>query len=138
MRGYVLQKYFNAPQKLYHHIVEGADYKPLICKGESCDKDILTEENIPLSLAGFCIDDTNTVHFVYGCKHCVADCCNHPYWAEISQIRYIEQMQVWNSIVEDVSISEGLVLSSDYFKDAFTLQHAMLQIQIPQGWGRWI
>ncbi|EPM6344232.1 TPA: restriction endonuclease [Vibrio parahaemolyticus] len=138
MRGFILQKYFDAPHELYHHVVESSDYQPLICMNEACNKDLLLKENIPMSMAGFGIDKDKTVHFIYGCKYCVSDYCTHPYWAEISQIRYIEQMQGWNSIVEEVSNTEQLSIASDFYKDAYDLQSAILQIQIPQGWGRWI
>ncbi|EPF2550300.1 restriction endonuclease [Vibrio cholerae] len=138
MRGYTLQKYFERPQELYHHVVEGIDYTPLTCMHEECDKDILSQERIPLSLAGFHVDENDTVHFLYGCKHCVADYCNHPYWAEIGQIRYIEQMQVWCSIVNDISNSSDLKISTDFYQYFSKLQQGILQIQIPQGWGRWL
>lgn len=138
MRGYTLQKYFGAPHQLYHHIVEGTEYQPLICMSDDCDKDILAQENIALSLAGFYVDDANKVYFLYGCKCCVGDYCNHPYWAEINQIRYIEEMQVWNSIVDEIPMSQGHIIDPNFYKDAFALQRAILQIQIPQGWGRWI
>lgn len=137
MPGFVLQKYFKRPQEMHFHLMKHSEYKPLICMGECCGKDILLKENIPWSLAGFYIDKENSVHFVYGCKACVADYCTHKYWAEISQIRYIEQMLVWRSIVDDVQ-NEGYCLASDFYKHWALLQEAILQIQIPQGWGRWI
>lgn len=136
MMGFVLQKYFQRPQELHHHLVENSDYKPLKCMKAGCTIDIISKENISFSLAGFCVDAEEIIHFIFGCKTCVADYCTHPYWAEIGQIRYIEQMLAWRSIV-DVVISENKP-APDFYKQWALLQEAILQIQVPQGWGRWI
>lgn len=137
MRGFTLQKYFKRPQEMHHHLVQEAQYKPLRCMNEECGKDLISNEQIPWSMAGFHVDDDKKIHFFYGCKKCVADYCNHPYWAEIGQIRYIEQMLVWRSIIDEIQ-DEDHCLSSDFYKHWALLQEAILQIQVPQGWGRWM
>lgn len=136
MMGFVLQKYFERPQEMHHHLVQGSGYKPLKCMKDGCDKDIISKERIPYSLAGFGIDDEDSIHFIYGCKSCLADYCTHPYWAEIGQIRYIEQMLTWRSIVDEVTSQNKP--APDFYKHWALLQEAILQIQVPQGWGRWI
>ncbi|MCK4866351.1 MAG: restriction endonuclease [Gammaproteobacteria bacterium] len=138
MRGYTLQKYFTRPQEMHHHVVQEAEYKPLICMHEDCGKDILQHENIPRSLVGFNIDKENTVHLLYGCKSCLANYCTHPCWAEIGQIRYIEQMLNWCSMIDELQSNDGARVSSDFYKHFALLQQAILQIQVPQGWGRWL
>lgn len=137
MRGFTLQKYFKRPQEMHNHLVQTIEYKPLICMHEECDKDLLENDQIPLSMAGFYIDEKESIHFIYGCKKCISDYCNYPYWTEISQARYIEQMLIWRSIVDDIQ-NEGYQTSSDFYKHWALFQEAILQIQIPQGWGRWI
>ena len=136
MMGFTLQKYFQRPQDIHHHVVQGCSYKPLKCMNDECGKDIISKERIPISLAGFCIDNEDLIHLIYGCKSCVGDYCSHPYWAEIGQIRYIEQMLVWRSIVDEVAIQNKP--ATDFYKHWALLQEAILQIQVPQGWGRWI
>ncbi|MDT7156661.1 restriction endonuclease [Citrobacter freundii] len=136
MRGFVLQKHFLRPQEMHHHLIEDIDYKPLKCMKEGCSRDILSKERIPYSLAGFGFDDENSIHLIYGCKECLANCCTHGYWAEISQIRYVEQMLIWRSIIDDVTSQNKP--ASDFYKHWALLQEAILQIQVPQGWGRWI
>ncbi|AEO48657.1 restriction endonuclease [Rhodospirillum rubrum] len=136
MVGFVLQKYFQRPQEIHHQVVCGGDYKPLKCMGEGCDKDIISKEQIPYSLVGFYIDNKNSIHFIYGCKICLADYCTSPYWAEIGQIRYIEEMLNWRSVVDKVTSQNEP--APDFYKHWALLQEAILQIQIPQGWGRWI
>ncbi|MDA3136837.1 hypothetical protein HG619_19395 [Pseudomonas syringae] len=129
-------KYFQRPQEMHHHLAEAGGYKPLQCMNDECGKDIISKERIPYSLAGFYIDNENSIHFLYGCKSCVADYCTHPYWAEIGQIRYIEQMLGWRSVVDEVAVQNKP--SADFYKHWALLQEAILQIQVPQGWGRWI
>jgi len=134
MPGFILQKYFSRPQELHHHLLQETKYKPLICMAEGCEKDILTKENIPYSMAGFHVDDNDIINLIYGCKCCIGDYANYPYWVEISQIQYIEQMLKWRCILDEIEIN----LSTDFYQHWAYLQEAMLQIQIPQGWGRWI
>ncbi|WP_186172337.1 restriction endonuclease [Burkholderia gladioli] len=136
MMGFTLQKYFQRPQELHHHLVHEGDYKPLKCMNDECEKDIISKKQIPYSLAGFFIDNENSIHFIYGCKSCLADYCTHPYWVEIGQARYIEQMLGWRSVVDEV-VSQNKP-SDDFYKHWALFQEAILQIQIPQGWGRWI
>jgi hypothetical protein len=137
MRGFTLQKYFSRPQEMHRHVVQEAEYKPLRCMNDKCGKDLLSNERIPWSMAGFHVDNENTIHFLYGCKECVANYCDHQYWAEIGQIRYIEQMLTWRSIIDKIQ-GEDTRLSSEFYKHWALLQEAILQIQVPQGWGRWI
>lgn len=136
MMGFTLQKYFRRPQETHHHMVQGCIYKPLKCMKEGCERDIIDKERIPLSLAGFCIDNEDFIHLVYGCKSCVSDYCLDPYWAEIGQIRYIEEMLTWRSIVDEMA--SQYKPATDFYMHWALLQEAILQIQVPQGWGRWI
>ena len=156
MMGFTLQKYFQRPQDILNHTVQSCGYKPLKCMKEGCEKDIISKENIPRSLAGFYIDDEGLTHLIYGCKSCVDEVygckscldevydfdsdisrvCPHYSWAEIEQIRYIEQMLNWRLIVDEVAIQNKP--AADFYKHWALLQEAILQIQVPQGWGRWI
>ena len=136
MRGFTLQKYFTRPQELHHQLLQETEYKPLTCMKDGCEKDIISQKNIPWSMTSFYIEG-DKIHLIYGCKSCVNDYANHQYWAEISQIRYIEQILKWRSIVDAIQ-TEDTQLSDEFYQDWALLQEAMLQIQIPQGWGRWI
>jgi hypothetical protein len=136
MRGFILQKYFSRPQELHHQLLQETEYKPLICMKEDCEKDIISQRNIPWSMTGF-HHEGNKIYLIYGCKHCVSDDVNYLYWAEISQIRYIEQMLNWRSVVDNIK-TENIELSEEFYEHWAYLQEAILQIQIPQGWGRWI
>lgn len=138
MHGFTLQKYFSRPQDMHYHSVQNAQYKPLICMNENCDKDILQHENIPWSLAGININEHNEVSLIYGCKNCLSHYCNYPYWAEISQIRYIEQMLIWLTIVDDIQSYDKFIINADFYENLNQLQQGILQIQVPQGWGGWI
>jgi len=138
MRGFTLQKYFPRPHEMHTHLVDGAEYKPLICMKEGCGKDILKHDHIPWSMAGFHVDESNTFHLLYGCKPCIADYCNHAYWTEIDQIRYIEQMLGWRSVIDELQRSENNKFSPEFYKIWSFLQEGILQIQVPQGWGRWV
>tara|TARA_R110000803_G_scaffold51536_5_gene106432 strand:+ start:8481 stop:9287 length:807 start_codon:yes stop_codon:yes gene_type:complete len=140
MRGDVLQKYFSRPQELHHHAVNYAGYKPLICMEPDCGNDILHKDNIAMSMVGFHIDRNNEINLIYGCKPCLEGLDNSPFWAEMTQIRYIEQMLLFRETI-DVDIPaahSGCVFSHDFYKYWALLQEGVLQIQIPQGWGQWI
>ncbi|NYG34246.1 restriction endonuclease [Sphaerotilus montanus] len=138
MQGYILQKYFKRPQEMGRNLLSHTDfeYKPLFCM--KCKLDILKKENVPRSLVGFYEDSEKIIHLIYGCKKCVNKYCNDPYWAEIGQIRYIEQMLSWREIVDEVVSRPEVKLSEDFYKYWAFLQEAILQIQVPQGWGRWL
>jgi len=134
MMGFVLQKYFSRPQDLHHHVVKHTEYKPLLCMGNKCNKDILEQKNISVSMAGFHLDEKE-LHLIYGCKHCVGDYINGE-WAEVGQIRYIEQLLGWRAEIDD-KFNDDYSPSKEFHEHWSLLQEAMLQIQIPQGWGRW-
>lgn len=135
MMGFVLQKYFDRPQDLHHHINCEAEYKALTCMADGCGKDILAMENISTSMASLVKSD-GFLHLVYGCKACVN---NLPdiYWAEISQIRYIEQLMGWRQIIDEI-LSDDIMPNADFYQCWASLQEGILQILAPPGWGRWL
>ena len=137
MMGFVLQKYFPHPHELHHNLnVDEIEYKPLICMNAECNKDLLTKENIHLSMASLVIIE-NELHLLFGCKHCI-NMYDDRYWAELTQIRYIEQLMGWRCCIDELLADNELIPSEDFYRNWSALQEAIIQILIPQGWGKWL
>lgn len=131
---HILQKY-GLPQGVKYMLhVDQSDYVPLDCV--RCGKDILADDNIPLSLATLILHD-NELHFAYGCKDCL-DGYYEPYgWVEISQALHHEQLWGWNSIVME-SINKGHTLAEDFYIKKIKFDYCIQQRIYPVGWGTWL
>lgn len=135
MMGFALQKYFERPQEISHHINESSKYKPLPCMGDGCKRDILERQYMPRSMASL-VKHEDELHLIYGCKRCVNDIPEIG-WAEITQIRYIEQLLGFRNLI-DGYIATGIKPSNNFYESWALLQEGMAQVLIPPGWGRWL
>lgn len=137
MRSFTLQKYFPEVHKLVHHSNSSQEeYKPLLCMGEGCEKDILDKDNIHLSMASL-VPHEGKLHMLYGCKQCI-NSLPDIYWAEITQIRHIEQLLGWRTYVDEMLNEDGLHQSDDFYESWAHLQEGITQVLVPPGWGRWL
>lgn len=158
MTGFTLQKYFEEPQHLYHHINKtGWEYFPLYCQNPNCDKDIISKENI-LSSRIQLVRVNNILELMYGCKSCLFDFGKSAreynshietykyldgnidiYWWEFQQIRYIEELTDLNNCIRlccDNLDFRGV--STSLYKSWAEVQSAILQVMIPIHWGKFI
>ena len=135
MMGFTLQKYFPRPHEITHHINEQSKYKPLRCMKPGCGNDIIEAGRMPRSMALLC-DQKKELHLIYGCKACINDTPEIG-WAEITQIRYIEQLLGFRDLI-DGYIEEGLEPSESFYKAWALLQEGVAQVLVPPGWGRWL
>lgn len=136
MRSFTLQKYFSEVHGLVHHInAHPEEYMPLICMEEGCGKDLLDKNNIQFSMTSLVPNDGN-LHMLYGCKDCI-NMYPDIYWAELTQIRHIEQLVGWRGCVEDL-LNDGNKPSEEFYKSWALLQAGITQVLVPPGWGRWL
>lgn len=155
MMGLVLAKYFKEPHKLYHHVNENMNYKPLPCLNCSCE-DIFSKGCLPLSMVTLYKKD-NELHFEYGCKSCIGDYPAIPflgeiskdiilktimnyeeaeiYWMELSQIRFFEEFFEMRDLI-DICL-EKLTPAQSFYKNFSKFHTALMQVMVPQGWGVW-
>jgi len=133
MKGFTLQKYFSRPHELYHHTIIETSYKPLNCM--KCNEDILTEKRMASSLAGFGFYN-DELCFIFGCKGCVGDKITED-WIELTQARYVEQLLNWGEVIDE-KLNSIPLLSMVQYKNVAHFYMRILQLQIPQGWGRWL
>lgn len=132
MMGFTLQKYFPRPQEIAHHINAFSVYKPLRCMRLECGRDILERNNMPRSMA-LLRQHKNELHLIYGCKKCV-NMIPEIGWAEITQIRYIEQLLKFRQLMDEY-IENGLEPTADFYKAWAHLQEGVAQVLVPPGWG---
>lgn len=138
MPSFILQKYFKNPQNLKHHINTEATYKKLICMEEDCNKDLLSKENIHLSLASLYYDEKDKMNLVYGCKICINKYLDDTWeWVELTQIRHIEQLISWRYLIDEKT-NNNKPIDNEFYKNWALLQEGMTQVMIPIGWGKWI
>lgn len=135
MMGFTLQKYFPRPHEITHHINWQSEYKPLRCMKPGCEKDIIELNRMPWSMALLC-EQKNELHLIYGCKACINDTPEIG-WAEITQIRYIEQLLGFRDLI-DGYIEKGLKPSEQFYEAWALLQEGVAQVLVPPGWGRWL
>lgn len=158
MTGYTLQKYFPEPHKLHHHVNKTDwDYFPLKCQNPKCNRDVISKENIVWSRVQL-LRINGVLELMYGCKFCLPDFGDSAivyngdidtlkyfdgnieiYWWEFSQIRYIEELISLNNLINICSVHPDFSgTSAHLYKSWSEVQSAMLQIQVPIHWGKWI
>lgn len=133
MMGCTLQKYFPRPQDISYHINDYSVYKPLQCM--KCEKDILQKGNMPTSMV-LLQKIENKLYLIYGCKKCV-NSIPEIGWAEITQIRYIEQLLGFRELI-DFYVENGNEPTAEFYKAWALFQEGVAQVLIPPGWGLWL
>lgn len=136
MQSFVLQKYFKNVHMLAHHKnAEDAEYKPLLCVRPGCGKDVLSKNNIHLSMAALAVQKKE-VDLLFGCKACLCE-VEEIGWAELTQIRHIEQLIGWRAYMDE-QFSRKYTRSKNFYQCWALLQEAITQVLVPPGWGRWL
>lgn len=129
---FILQKYgLPAPNSFYYMNVSPEEYQPLPCM--SCGRDILSDEMINLSMAGFMVDDQEKSHYIFGCKSCINMYCNS-YWLDHLQALYIEQLIGWDRCIQEY-VKENKYLDSTFWENYFIHRSALMQRLYPSHLG---
>ncbi|MFR2529635.1 MAG: hypothetical protein ACLS9F_18495 [Clostridium paraputrificum] len=126
-----LQKYGICNGLSYVLNVPKEEYKPLECV--SCKKDILSNSNINSSIVAI-YENGDKLSYLYGCKSCLP--MNEIAYAEISQVLHLEQLNGWNSFVDE--ILSGNDVDNDFYKNKNYFDNRILQKIYPQNLGTWI
>lgn len=131
----ILQSYGLYPHKYYINVDED-EYKPLKCM--LCGRDVLTDENIPKSLAGIVKRKDGTYDYAYGCKSCFFG-VNLKYGAhlEIEQALHVKLLQGWENMVDEWIDDNEIILSEDFHKNRNKFLNRVRQRQLPQTDGTW-
>lgn len=136
MQSFVLQKYFQEVHNLTHHTnSDSSEYKPLICLKTGCGKDVIAKENIHLSMA-LLAPKEGELDLLFGCKNCING-VHEIGWAELTQIRHIEQLIGWRAFIDD-RLNDEYKPSKNFYQCWALLQEAITQVLVPPGWGRWL
>lgn len=129
MNAWILQKY-GLPTfgKTFYLNVAENDYRPLPCM--NCSKDTLSDEMIPLSMAGFVELKDGTYSYVYGCKMCISNYCPDYYpWLDYLESLYIEMLIGWDRVVED--FTQKNKVSDDFYINYTKHRSALMQKLYP-------
>lgn len=131
MNAWVLQKY-GLPTfgKTFYLNVPEHEYHPLPCM--KCGRDTISDEMIPLSMAGFVNNTSGELEYIYGCKECFGNYCDN-YWIEYSQSLYIEQLISWDRFIQD--IAQHNKLSNNFYYNYFIYRSALMQRLYPSHLG---
>ncbi|HCG5509822.1 TPA: restriction endonuclease [Vibrio parahaemolyticus] len=129
----VLQKYALPNGVKFVNNVPLDQYIPLNCLG--CGKDILTDGMINWSMAMILLNNSNQLEFMYGCKKCMSN-YNNLGWVEVSQVLHQEELNSWNSMIEEL-VSKHPV-SSGFYRHKSNFDSRLLQRMYPSNWGRWL
>lgn len=120
----------------YYMNVSQDEYKPLKCM--YCEKDILTDENIPASLAGLAELKDGSIEFVYGCKTCWLKYKFYlGIFLEIEQALHVEQLLGWDNLIDDIINSNQVTLSQNFYENKNNFEKRVRQRQYPQNYGLW-
>lgn len=130
----ILQSFGLYPHKYYMNVSE-ADYKPLKCM--ICKKDILTDENIPNSLAGLALRNDGTYDYAYGCKPCFRQCSLYLTHLELEQALYVDQLQGWENLIDEWIEEDNLKLCAKFYNHRSKFLNRVRQRQFPQTEGTW-
>lgn len=131
MSCFILQKYgLPSPENFYYLNVSESEYQPLPCM--ACSKDILSDEMIRLSMAGFAQDDDGKLHYMFGCKSCISNYCDG-YWLDHLQALYIEQLIGWDRCIQDYQGYENL--HNSFWENYFKHRSALMQRLYPSHLG---
>lgn len=115
----VLQSFGLYPNKYYWNVTQ-SNYQPLKCI--VCGKDILTDENIPKSLAGVEECENGTYGFVYGCKRCLFHTNLYlNQFIEIEQSLHLKWLQEWERMIDQWIEKNNWELKNDFYKMRYFL-----------------
>lgn len=131
----ILQSFGLYPHKYYMN-VQDDEYKPLRCM--ICGKDILTDDNIPASLAGVAMCKDGKYDYVYGCKSCFINiqlyCEAH---LEIEQALHVQVLQGWEKLVDEWIENGNIEPNGNFYKHRVDFLNLVRQRQLPQTEGNW-
>jgi len=132
MPSCVLQKYGLPNQIKYVMNVSEYSYKALNCL--KCGLDILHEDNISSSMALVCLNDSDKLEYLYGCKRCIG---NIPElgWVEVNQSLHQEQLNGWIDFVNNYLQQKET--SSTFYKHKSEYESGIQQRMYPSNWGLW-
>jgi hypothetical protein len=111
------------------------EYKPLKCM--ICEKDILTDENIPNSVVGMARLTDDTYDYAYGCKPCFLRVPLKYTHLELEQALHVSHLLFWEEMIDEWIEEEDLVLCKDFYKNRNKFRNRVLQRQYPQTDGTW-
>lgn len=112
------------------------EYKPLKCV--CCGKDILTDQNIPNSIAGLAKCKDGKYEYVYGCKPCLARVKLYlDAFLELEQALHLKWLQGWENMIDEWIEEDGLELQEDFYKMRHQFIQGVRQRQLPQTDGTW-
>ncbi|MDO4997450.1 MAG: hypothetical protein Q4E16_02245 [Neisseria sp.] len=128
---WILQKYGLPELRNYFYLnVPKEDYKPLPCL--CCGTDIINDDMIKLSMAGFALNNDGSYSYIYGCKYCIGDYCNS-YYLDHLQALYIEQLIGWDRVIAD--FTEQNKIDGDFYKNYLLHRSALMQRLYPSHLG---
>lgn len=131
----ILQSFGLYPNKYYMNVSK-QNYQPLKCV--VCGKDILTDENIPNSMAGLAEVGKGRYAYVYGCKQCLRNVQLYlGAFLEIEQALHVDWLLDWERQVDKWIEEDNLLLRDDFFKMRYEFTHGVRQRQLPQTEGTW-
>lgn len=131
MNAWILQKY-GSPTfgKTFYWNVHLSQYQPLPCV--CCGKDSLSDEMIPLSIAGFCLTKDNKLAYIWGCKSCIAYACEGA-WLDQLEGLCIDRLILWDRIVQQTALENEI--DNDFYKNYSTHHAALMQRLYPSHLG---
>lgn len=131
----ILQSFGLYPNKYYFNVSE-QEYQPLKCV--CCGKDILTDANIPNSIAGVAKYKDGKYGYIYGCKPCLLPIELYlGAFLEIEQALHLKWLQGWEKTVDEWIEKDNLELRDDFYKMCYQFAHGVRQRQLPQTDGTW-
>lgn len=131
----ILQSFGLYPGKYYMNMSE-QEYQPLPCV--CCGKDILTDKNIPNSIAGIAKYKDGKYGFVYGCKSCLRNVELYLNgYLEVEQALHVKWIQDWEQTIDEFIQEDNLELRSDFYEMRCRFLKGIRQRQLPQTEGTW-
>ena len=130
--SWILQKYGLPKGVRFVLNVDEYEYTPLNCLG--CGEDILHDDMINWSIACICLNNTDELEYIYGCKTCLQ---NIPdvYWIEVSQSLHLEQLNGWIQLVDKEL--KTVKPSTTFYQNRSNYERTILQRLYPSNWGKW-
>lgn len=130
-----LQSFGLYPYKYYMNVSEQS-YQPLKCI--FCEKDILSDENIPNSIAGLAEFTDGKYGFVYGCKPCLLKVKLYlGAFLEMEQALNLKWLQDWDQTINAWIEEDHLELRNDFHEMRYQFAQGVRQRQLPQTDGTW-
>lgn len=135
MDAKILQSFGLYPNKYYMNVSK-QNYQPLLCV--CCEKDILSDENIPNSIVGLAEYIDGTYGYVYGCKGCLLNVQLYlNVFLEIEQALHIKWLQDWEKTLDEWIEEDKLKLRKDFYEMRYRFAQGVRQRQLPQTDGSW-